>query len=83
MDLSTGVSQRFPNPSCVRPSISLIIKISADVVCNSYTLIVRNYNLPECCKILSGQKGALLYSPVGSIVRPAELYSPSAEKLHE
>ena len=26
------------------------------------------------------QKGALLYSPVGSIVRPAELHSLSAEK---
>ena len=25
-------------------------------------------SLPGCCKILSGQKGALLYSPVGSIV---------------
>ena len=25
-------------------------------------------------------KGALLYSPIGSIVRPAELHSPSAEE---
>ena len=39
-----------------------------------------NSRLPECCKILSGQKGALLYSPVGSIVRPAELHSLSAEE---
>ena len=37
-------------------------------------------SLPGCCKILSGQKGALLYSPVGSIVRPVELHSPSAEE---
>ncbi|MDY3830312.1 MAG: hypothetical protein SOZ65_05255, partial [Erysipelotrichaceae bacterium] len=63
--------------------ISLMIKISADVISNTYTLMVRNSSLPECCKILSGQKGALLYSPVGGIVRPAELYSPSVEKLHD
>ena len=40
-------------------------------------------SLPGCCKILSGQKGALLYSTVGSIVRPAKLHSTSAEKLHD
>ena len=31
-------------------------------------------------KSLEELKGALLYSPIGSIVRPAELHSPSAEE---
>ena len=32
--------------------------------------------MPGCCKILSGQKGALLYSPVGSIVVLPSLIRP-------
>jgi len=40
----------------------------------------KNFKFVELIKSLYERKGALLYSPIGSIVRPAELHSPSAEE---
>ena len=39
---------------------------------------MNNFQVVELIKSLKELKGALLYSPIESSVRPAELHSPSA-----